>query len=188
MTLFAYVGCYTTPERNGQGKGINVYRVDPRTGAFKHVQLLDGLENPSFLAVDAAGRFLYSVHGDRSEVTAYSIDRHSGRLGVMLAIAEYGPGQVVCVLALDELRPVLLERSANGAVAEQQPVLGAGRHRRRGDGDRDRPPVLDDRILRARHDQQMAMRRVSQDVLALPAQIGAHSPANVGPALRDVAK
>ena len=60
MTLFAYVGCYTTPERNGQGKGINVYRVDPRSGAFKHVQLLGGLENPSFLAVDKTGRFLYS--------------------------------------------------------------------------------------------------------------------------------
>ena len=52
MTLFAYVGCYTTPERHGQGNGINVYRVDRRTGAFKHVQLLGGLENPSFLAIE----------------------------------------------------------------------------------------------------------------------------------------
>jgi 6-phosphogluconolactonase (cycloisomerase 2 family) len=83
MTLFAYVGCYTTPERNGQGKGINVYRVDPRTGAFRHVQLLDGLENPSFLAIDKTGRFLYSVHGDRSDVTAYSIDGKTGQLRVI---------------------------------------------------------------------------------------------------------
>jgi 6-phosphogluconolactonase (cycloisomerase 2 family) len=83
MTLFAYVGCYTTPERNGQGKGINVYRVDPRSGAFKHVQLLGGLENPSFLAIDKAGRFLYSVHGDRSDVTAYAIDRKTGHLSVI---------------------------------------------------------------------------------------------------------
>lgn len=83
MTLFAYVGCYTTPERHGEGKGINVYRVDRRTGAFKHVQLLGGLENPSFLAVDAAGRFLYSVHGDRSEVTAYAIDTGTGHLRVI---------------------------------------------------------------------------------------------------------
>jgi 6-phosphogluconolactonase len=83
MTLFAYVGCYTTPERNGQGKGINVYRVDPRSGAFKHVQLLGGLENPSFLAVDKAGRFLYSVHGDRSDVTAYAIDGKTGHLRVI---------------------------------------------------------------------------------------------------------
>jgi 6-phosphogluconolactonase (cycloisomerase 2 family) len=83
MTLFAYVGCYTTPERNGRGKGINVYRVDPRSGAFKHQQLLDGLENPSFLAVDRTGRFLYSVHGDRSDVTAYAIDGKTGHLKVI---------------------------------------------------------------------------------------------------------
>jgi 6-phosphogluconolactonase (cycloisomerase 2 family) len=83
MSLFAYVGCYTTPERGGEGKGINVYRVDRRTGAFTHVQLVGGLENPSFLAVDKAGRFLYSVHGDRSDVTAYAIDRKTGHLSVI---------------------------------------------------------------------------------------------------------
>ena len=65
--MFAYVGSYTTPERKGHGNGINVYRVDPRSGAFGHVQLLDGLENPSFLAIDKVGRCLYSVHGDRSD-------------------------------------------------------------------------------------------------------------------------
>ena len=83
MNTFAYVGCYTTPERDGRGKGINVYRVDRRTGAFRHVQLLEGLENPSFLAVDRTGRFLYSVHGDRSDVTAYAIDPGSGHLRVI---------------------------------------------------------------------------------------------------------
>jgi 6-phosphogluconolactonase (cycloisomerase 2 family) len=83
MSLFAYVGCYTTPERRGEGRGINVYKVDRRTGAFHPVQLLGGLENPSFLAVDRAGRFLYSVHGDRSEVTAYAIDRATGHLSVI---------------------------------------------------------------------------------------------------------
>ncbi len=30
--LFAYVGSYTSPERNGHGNGINVYRVDPAAG------------------------------------------------------------------------------------------------------------------------------------------------------------
>ena len=31
--LFAYVGAFTTSERNGHGGGINVYRVDPTSGA-----------------------------------------------------------------------------------------------------------------------------------------------------------
>jgi len=81
--LFAYVGSYTAPERNGHGNGINVYRVDPRTGAFRHVQHLGGLENPSFLALNAAGDRLYSVHGDRSEATSYTVDRETGRLAVL---------------------------------------------------------------------------------------------------------
>ncbi len=81
--LLAYVGSYTTPERNGRGNGINVYRVDRRTGAFSHVQHLGGLENPSFLAIDRSGRFLYSVHGDRSEATAFAIDRRTGHLSLI---------------------------------------------------------------------------------------------------------
>jgi 6-phosphogluconolactonase len=78
--FFAYVGSYTTPERHGQGNGINVYRVDPRTGAFAHVQHLGGLENPSFLAINTAGTRLYSVHGDRSEINSFTIDPGTGHL------------------------------------------------------------------------------------------------------------
>jgi 6-phosphogluconolactonase (cycloisomerase 2 family) len=81
--LFAYVGSYTTPERKGQGNGLNVYRVDRRTGAFRHVQHLGGLENPSFLAISATGTRLYSVHGDRTEATSFAIDPGSGRISVL---------------------------------------------------------------------------------------------------------
>ena len=44
--LYAYVGCYSTPDRDGNGEGINVYRVDPASGRWSHVQLVAGLENP----------------------------------------------------------------------------------------------------------------------------------------------
>lgn len=81
--LFAYVGSYTTPERQGRGNGINVYRVDPRSGAFRHIQHLAGLENPSFLALNAAGTRLYSVHGDRSEATSYTLDPDTGHVAVL---------------------------------------------------------------------------------------------------------
>ena len=72
-TLLAYVGSYTTPGRDGHGNGINVYQVDPRTGAFTHLQHVGDLENPSFLAIDPSGRFLYSVHGDRSEAQCIEV-------------------------------------------------------------------------------------------------------------------
>ncbi len=81
--MFAYVGSYTTPGRQGHGNGINVYRVDARTGAFKRVQTLGGLENPSFLAINKERTRLYSVHGDRSEATAYTIDPLTGHIAVL---------------------------------------------------------------------------------------------------------
>jgi 6-phosphogluconolactonase len=79
-TCFAYVGSYTEPERQGRGNGINVYRVDQRTGVFDHIQCISQLENPSFLALGPDGRRLYSVHGDRTEVTSFRIDERTGRL------------------------------------------------------------------------------------------------------------
>jgi 6-phosphogluconolactonase len=77
--LFAYVGAFTTPERKGHGGGINVYRVDPASGAWTHEQLLE-IVNPSFLTLDRAQRFLYSVHADLEEVSAYAIDKQTGRI------------------------------------------------------------------------------------------------------------
>src|SRR5207248_5829992 len=77
--LFAYVGAFTTPERKGHGGGINVYRVDPASGAWSHEQLLE-IANPSFLALDPAQRFLYAVHADLDEVSAYAIDKQTGRI------------------------------------------------------------------------------------------------------------
>ena len=80
QTRFAYVGSYTEPERQGRGDGIDVYSVDGRTGAFRQVQRVSQLANPSFLALSADGRHLYSVHGDRTEATSFSVDQHTGKL------------------------------------------------------------------------------------------------------------
>jgi 6-phosphogluconolactonase len=77
--LFAYVGSFTSPERKGHGGGINVYRVDPTSGAWSHEQLLE-IVNPSFLTLDRAQRFLYSVHADLEEVSAYAIDKQNGHI------------------------------------------------------------------------------------------------------------
>ncbi len=83
MPKFAYVGSYTTKERNGHGEGINVYEVDPGTGSWTHVQLLKDVVNPSFLTLGERQRFLYSAHGDGDEATAFQIDAPSGRLSAL---------------------------------------------------------------------------------------------------------
>ena len=99
--MFAYVGSYTTPERKGHGNGINVYRVDPRSGAFRHIQTLGGLENPSFLAINKAGTHLYSVHGDRSEATAYTIHARTGHLSVLNRQSTGGYPKIATVISAD---------------------------------------------------------------------------------------
>jgi 6-phosphogluconolactonase (cycloisomerase 2 family) len=53
--------------------------MDPASGTLTHVQVVP-LVNPSFLAVDHAQRFLYSVRADLDEVSAYAIDKASGQL------------------------------------------------------------------------------------------------------------
>ncbi|OMQ41023.1 lactonase family protein [Pseudomonas putida] len=72
--MFIYVGCRTTRERNARGNGINVYSVDPQTGCLTHVQLVDGLVNPSFLAISKQQDFLYCVHGDTDQASAFRIN------------------------------------------------------------------------------------------------------------------
>ena len=44
------------------------------------MQLVGGLTDPSFLTLDRSGRFLYCVHGDSSEISAFSIDPGTGTL------------------------------------------------------------------------------------------------------------
>ena len=117
---YAYVGCYTTPDRDGRGQGINVYRVDPSSGAWAHVQLLADVPNPSFLALDPGQRNLYCVHGGDtySQVSAFAIDPATGHLTLrnsqpsgghnpvglsvssaapFLVVANYGAGTVGCL-------------------------------------------------------------------------------------------
>lgn len=79
-SYFAYVGSRTTRERNARGEGISVYRVDPGAAAWTPVQVLSDLVNPSFLSFDRHRRFLYAVHGDGSEISAFRIDPVSGML------------------------------------------------------------------------------------------------------------
>jgi 6-phosphogluconolactonase len=111
----AYVGSYTTEQRHARGDGIHVYRVDPATGAWTHQQHVGDLINPSFLISSPDSKFLYSVHGDESYATAFSVSPSNGNLtllnrgqtggvngvhpalsgdGRFLVVANYGSGSV----------------------------------------------------------------------------------------------
>jgi 6-phosphogluconolactonase len=77
-----YIGCRTTRERNARGNGITVAKIRP-DGLWQIVQSLDGIVNPAFLAFDHQRRFLFAVHGDGSEVSAFAIDTKTGTLSFL---------------------------------------------------------------------------------------------------------
>lgn len=62
--MFAYVGGYTTPDRDGRGHGISVYNIH-RNGGWVRIQLVEGLENPALFTLNRAKSRLYCVHGGR---------------------------------------------------------------------------------------------------------------------------
>lgn len=67
----AYVGCRTTQERGGRGKGIGVYHTH-EDGLWELLQVQEQV-NPSFLCLDHSGTFLYAIHGDQSEISSYAV-------------------------------------------------------------------------------------------------------------------
>ena len=92
--MFAYVGSFTTVERKARGDGIHVYRADPASGAWTHVQHVGDLVNPSYLAVSRDERFLYCVHGDGDYASAFSLDRETGRAKLLNRAAAGGKNGV----------------------------------------------------------------------------------------------
>jgi 6-phosphogluconolactonase (cycloisomerase 2 family) len=124
--MFAYVGCYTTPDRDGRGEGINVYRMDTDSGAWTQVQLVADQPNPSFLAFDSRQQHLYCVHGgdDYSKVSAFSIDAASGELTYRGSQPCGGPNPVG--LAVDNTDRFLVVANYGGGSVSVLPLASDG--------------------------------------------------------------
>jgi 6-phosphogluconolactonase len=131
--LYAYVGSFTTAQRNARGDGIHVYRVDPTTSDWTHVQHVGGLVNPSFLALSPDQRFLYSVHGDEDYATAFALDPATGQAkllnraatggknGVREAVDPSGKFLVVANYASGSV--AVLPIAPDGSLKDQQQVV-----------------------------------------------------------------
>ena len=123
-----YVGTYT-----GKGSdGIYAFRFDPATGNTGPVSLVAATDNPSFLAVDPKGRFLYAVNeldafrGDPTgAVSVFAIDRKSGALTPLQQVASLGAGPAH--LSLDRSGRYLMVANYNGGNVAVFPIGRDGR-------------------------------------------------------------
>jgi len=114
-----YVGTYT----RGESEGIYILRIDLKTGALTPVGVASGVVNPSFLAIDPKGRFLYAVNevadyqGQQSGgVSAFAIDADTGRLRPLNQQSSQGTSP--CFVAVDRTgRSILVANYGSGSVA-----------------------------------------------------------------------
>ncbi|MBL9116782.1 MAG: lactonase family protein [Verrucomicrobiaceae bacterium] len=103
--FFVYYGCYTG-DKTGS-KGIYVSRFNSDNGEWSAPELAGETGSPSFLAVHPDGKHLYSV-GEVSVpgqtgggVTAWGIDKSSGRLSKINEVSSVGAGPCHINLAPD---------------------------------------------------------------------------------------
>src|SRR5262249_13024851 len=132
-SMFAYVGSFTTAQRKARGDGIHVYRADPATGSFTHVQHIGDLVNPSFLALSPDQRFLYSVHGDGEYATAFSLDGATGQAKLLNRAATGGKngvrqavdpsGKFLIVANYSSGSVAVLPIAADGSLKDQHQLL-----------------------------------------------------------------
>lgn len=116
-SYFVYVGTYTGEKSKG------IYVFDYHAGNAGSVRLAAESANPSFLAVEPAGDFLYAVNeifnyeGQKTgSVSAFSIDRKNGTLAFLNQVSSRGADP--CYVTLDITgRYVLVANYTSGTVA-----------------------------------------------------------------------
>lgn len=113
-----YFGTYTDKD----SKGIYACRFQPGTGKLTPVELAAQTPNPSFLAADPTGRYLFAANeiGDyqgakSGSITSFAIDPRSGKLTTLNTVASRGADP--CHLTVDQSgKHVLVANYTGGSV------------------------------------------------------------------------
>jgi 6-phosphogluconolactonase len=123
-----YVGSYT----GANSKGITAFRFDANTGKLSSLGLMAETASPSFLAIHPSGKFLYAVNEtDLFEgkpggaVTAFAIDRGTGKLTMLNQVASRGAAP--CHIVIDASGKVALIANYNGGNFASFPILPDGK-------------------------------------------------------------
>jgi 6-phosphogluconolactonase len=99
--ILAYVGCYSSPQgpegSRGHGRGIYLFALDPASGSLTLREVFANDANPGWLALNPARTHLYSANetsnykgASSGSVSAYSIERSTGRLTLINTVSSQG--------------------------------------------------------------------------------------------------
>ena len=127
-SYLVYVGTYTSPT----SKGIYAFRFDAGSGKATSLGAAGETTNPSFLAIDKSRTHLYAVNeigeyqGQKSGgISAFSIDRDTGKLAFLNQVSSRGAGP--CYLTLDKTGKYVLAANYDGGSVAVFPLLEDGR-------------------------------------------------------------
>lgn len=122
-----FVGTYTEKD----SKGIYAYRFDAASSELTSVGVAAETVNPSFLAIDPTDRFLYAVNevqtykgASTGAVSAFTIDRKSGKLSLLNQVASQGADP--CYIAFDKTGKYALVANYTGGTVAAFPVQSDG--------------------------------------------------------------
>src|ERR1700712_1477807 len=108
------VGTYTT----GKSEGIYVYHFDTETGKITYQDKVTGVNNPSYLAVSANRKFVYSVNEIGSDRTgSASSFAFDAKLGKLTFINKQATGAGPCYVSVDKAnKNIFLANYAGGSL------------------------------------------------------------------------
>jgi len=122
-----YVGTYTS----GKSEGIYIFTFNESTGELIHSNTAKGVTEPSFLAIDGKGRFLYSVNETTEfkgkptgALSAFSIDRNTGALSLLNQRASLGGSP--CHVIVDATARFVLVANYTGGNVSVFPIRADG--------------------------------------------------------------
>ncbi len=114
--MLLYIGSYTQPPA-GKALGIHALRLDHATGALTQLGVAAGINNPSYVALDPARRFLYAVNElhPAGTVSAFAVAPVSGELTFLNRRPTHGADP--CHIAVDrQRRHVFVANYSSGSV------------------------------------------------------------------------
>ena len=151
---FLFTGTYT----NGESKGIYIYKFNGKTGAITLRSITTGVENPSYLAISANGKFVYAVNengGEKpGEVSSFAFDRSKGELKFLNK--QKTSGDHPCYVSTDKSGKWLFTANYTGGNLSAFPIRGDGalgehaqliKHEGRGTDERQDKPHVHSTIL-----------------------------------------